>query len=146
MLLINRDISKVKEIVQKQIDYLYKSSSNKHFQKNHYSFYMSDEYFSVSLLLKEQLSGSCYSDEIYEPLYYNEKVSLVKQSLRILLSAIFPRMKSKQLKVFVNQIFDRMEHHSYTNYGYYGNYESFKKYKITISDVYNIIDEFSLKS
>lgn len=146
MLLINKNVSKVKEIVQKQADYLYSSSSNNYFQKNHYSFYMSDQAFGVSLLLEEQFSGSCWSDDIDEPRYYLEKVSLVKKSLNVLLSALLPRKNSKQLKTLVDEVFDKMHRYTYTNSGYYGNYEKFKKYKVNISDVYDIIDEFDLKS
>lgn len=141
MLVINKDVSKVKAIVQKQADYLRGSDSDNFFRKNHYSFFMNDEYLCVSMLIEEQWSGSCWSDDMDEPKYYEEKISLVKKAIRILLSAMLPKRNDKQIDELVQYVFDKMERNTRTDSGYYGNYEITKRYTINISDVYNILDE-----
>lgn len=140
MLLINKDVSKVKEIVQKQASYLNSSDSGNFFKKNHYSFFMNDEYLSVSFLLEEQSSGSCWDEEVSEPDYYFEKPSLVKKALRVLLSAILPRENDKRMSDLVDLVFNQMDIHTKRYSGYYGNYEVFKRYTINISDVYVAVD------
>ena len=146
MLVINKDVSKVKAIVEKQIDYLRGSSSDNFFRKNHYSFHINDEYFSVSLLLEEQASGTCWDDYRYEAETFAERPVLVKKAIKVLLSAMLPRKNGKEVSVLVDKVFNEMNTYSYTNDGYYGNYEVFKVYKINLADVYAIVSENILEA
>lgn len=141
MLVINKDVSKVKAIVQKQAEYLRGSASDNFFRKNHYSFFMTDEYLCVSMLIEEQWSGSCWSDDMDEPKYYEEKTSLVKKAIRVLLSAMLPRKNDVQIGSLVESVFEKMRRDMHTEYGYYGNYETTKRYTINISDVYDLLVE-----
>lgn len=144
-MIINKDIAKVNGVIQKQVDYLNSHHSNHYFQKNHYSFYFSpnNDIFGVYILREEQSSGSCWSESLWEPSEYELKISKVKKSIRVVLSSILPKTKKKEINILVRAIFENMAVKEHFEAEYYGNYTRSISYKISITEIYNIVEEYS---
>lgn len=136
-MVINEDFKKIKDIVEKQRKFL---SNNDHLHKEHYTFGMSDDsILYVSLIEKEQSSGSCWTEHVWPPKEYKILTSKVKRVIRITLSAILPKNRKSEINSLVHEIFAHMTKYDHTEHGYYGNYEKTKNYKITLEDILQII-------
>jgi len=59
----------------------------------------------VHLITEEQSSGSCWNeDDMEEPCQYEIKMSLVRNSIRYLLSVILPKTNKKNLNSIADDI------------------------------------------
>lgn len=146
-MIINKDIAKVNGVIQKQIRYLNSHHSNHYFNKNNYSFYFSPDIdiFGVRIILEEQSSGSCWSESLYEPSEYKLKISKVKKSIRVILSSVLPKTKKKYINSLVHLIFENMLIKENFEVEHYRNYTRSVSYKISITEIYNIVEEYSKK-
>lgn len=141
---INKNEAQIQKIVGKHIQYLRSSiHSNDYFRKNNYHYFLTATgVFSVHLITEEQSSGSCWNeDDMEEPCQYEIKMSLVRNSIRYLLSVILPKASKKNLNSIADDILMNMSKRETSNYEYYQNYELGVMYSISMEKVYQLIEQ-----
>ncbi len=139
-----KDPINASETIQKQIMFLSSIHSNYYFQKHNYCFCFSpsSDNFFVSLTKEEQSSGSCWSSDLEEPSFYKIKTSKVIKSIFIVINAIVPLIRKKDCKLIASKIFESMIVSERSNHEYYGNYSVAVYYKINISKIYQILNDY----